>query len=429
MNMSGEDNVFIADILVVDDKLENIRFLSDFLAKQNYQVRKAINGRLALTAAKKIPPDLILLDISMPEMGGYEVCEQLKKDHRTRSIPIIFLSASNEITDKTRAFQAGGIDYITKPFHLEEVLARIQTQLALQNLQKQLQSRNEQLQSMLLALQNTQVELVQKEKLINAGRIVAGISHEINNPLSFILCNLEPASEYSQKLIHLIQLYQDKFPNLSPEIENFSEEIELDFLISDFPKVIDSIHTGADRICSVVRALHTFSRLDESGIKTIDVIESIESVLTILRYQLTVRDKPIQIFLKSEELPLFSGHASLFNQALLNLLQNAIDSLKLKINSTTDGIFKPTIWITTNVTACERIRISIKDNGGGVSKKDEEHLFEPFFTTKPVGQGVGLGLFTSYQIVNKLHKGELIYCACAEGGTEFVIEIPLEVSS
>ncbi len=427
--MSEEGNTFIADILVVDDKLENIRFLSDFLAKQNYQVRKAINGRLALTAAKKIPPDLILLDISMPDMGGYEVCEQLKKDHRTCSIPIIFLSASNEITDKTRAFQAGGIDYITKPFHLEEVLARIQTQLTLQNLQKQLQSRNEQLQSMLLALQNTQAELVQKEKLINAGRIVAGISHEINNPLSFILCNLEPASEYSQKLIHLIQLYQDKSPNLSPEIENFLEEIELDFLISDFPKVIDSIHKGADRICSVVRALHTFSRLDESGIKTIDVSESIESVLTILRYQLTLKGKPIQIFLKSVELPLFSGHASLFNQALLNLLQNAIDALELKINSTTDGIFKPTIWITTNVTACERIRISIKDNGVGVSKKDEEHLFEPFFTTKPVGQGVGLGLFTSHQIVNKFHKGELIHCACADGGAEFVIEIPLEVSS
>ncbi len=386
MNMNGQDNAFIADVLVVDDKLENIRFLSDFLSKQNYRVRKAINGQLALTAAQRIPPDLILLDISMPGMGGYEVCERLKKDSKTCSIPIIFLSASNEIADKTRAFRAGGVDYITKPFYLEEVMARIQTQLTLQNLQKQLQSRNEQLQSMLAALQITQAELIQKEKLINAGRIVAGISHEINNPLSFIIGNLEPASDYSKKMIRLIKLYQNALPDADPEIESFLEEIEFDFLTSDFPKVLNSIQTGADRIRSVVHALHVFSRLDESSIKAINVCESIESVLTILRCQFMIKDKLIEVLGGNcEELPTFSGHAGLFNQVLLNLLQNAIDALESKINSAIDSAFKPTIWITTNFTAGHKIQISIKDNGIGVSKKDEEHLFEPFFTTKPVG--------------------------------------------
>lgn len=427
MDICVEDNAFIADILIVDDKLENIRFLSDFFSKQNYQIRKAINGQAALRAVNTLPPDLILLDINMPGMGGYEVCESLKKDPKTRSIPVIFLSAGNEISDKVRAFEVGGIDYITKPFQLEEVLVRVQTQLKLQHLQKQLKTKNEQLQNTLLALQTTQSELIQKEKLVNAGRISAGISHEINNPLSYILGNLNPAREYSRHLISLIQLYQKAFPDATPEIRNFIEEIELDFLVPDFTRIIHSIRKGAERIRSVVLALHIFSRLDESGIKPINVHESIESVLMILRYQLVELKNDsvsISILKNYEDLPIFMGHANPLNQALLNLLQNAIDALQLKLDSVINSSFKPTIWINTHTTEENKIRISIKDNGLGISKENQAHLFEPFFTTKSVGKGVGLGLFTSYQIITELHKGSLIYLTCPEGGSEFIIEIP-----
>lgn len=426
MNTCAEDNAFVADILIVDDKLENIRFLSDFLSKQNYQVRKAINGQAALKAVKTLPPDLILLDINMPGMGGYEVCKNLKSDPETCSIPVIFLSAGSEVTDKVQAFEVGGIDYITKPFHLEEILVRVQTQLKLQYLQKQLQSRNEQLQNTLIALQNTQAELVQKEKLINSSRITAGISHEINNPLSFIFCNLEPASEYSQKLISLIQLYQKAFPEATPEISSFLEEIDLDFLIPDFTRIIHSLRTGAERIHSVVLALHIFSRLDESGIKPINMHESIDSVLIILRHQLVLKTGSVSISLlkKYESLPTFLGYANSLNQALLNLLQNSIDALELRVNSVNDSSFQPTIWICTHTTEEKRIIISIKDNGLGISKENKAHLFEPFFTTKPIGKGVGLGLYTTYQIITELHKGTLIYHDCPEGGSEFIIEIP-----
>lgn len=423
--MCLQSNTSSADILIVDDKLENIRFLSDFLSKQNYQVRKAVSGQAALTAIKTLPPDLILLDINMPGMGGYEVCERLKKDPKTQPIPIIFISAGNETADKVRAFQLGGIDYITKPFQLEEVLVRVQTQLTLQTLQRQLEARNEQLQNMLLRLQSTQAELIQKEKLVNASRIVAGIFHEINNPLSFILGNLAPASDYSQKLVTLIQLYQNTFPDTSPEIKQFTEEIDLDFLIPDFFKLVQSIQTGAERIHSVVNALRTFSRLDEDGIKPIDVCESIDSVLTILRYQLNLNNGSIAIAVIKhyQETPPFLGYANLFNQALLNLLQNAVDALALKIDLATDSSFQPTIWIHTFATEDE-IQICIKDNGVGILEENRIHLFEPFFTTKPVGQGVGLGLFTSHQIITKLHKGRLTYQSLIIG-TEFMINVPI----
>jgi signal transduction histidine kinase len=415
----------LSDILIVDDKLENIRFLSDFLSKHNYQVRKAINGQAALTAVKAVQPDLILLDINMPGMGGYEVCQLLKNNPQTSSIPVIFLSAGNEVTDKLKAFEVGGVDYITKPFYLEEVLVRIQTQLKIQQLQKDLESRNEQLQNTLQVLKNTQAELIQKEKLINASRIVAGISHEINNPLSFIICNLTPASEYSQKLIKLIKLYRQQFPDITTEMQNLIDDTELEFINSDFAKILDSMYTGAERIRSVIKALHIFSRLDQAGVKPFFIHESIDSTLMTLRYQFELQDSgSIAIIKEYEDIPEAIGYANLFNQALANILQNAIEAIELKVNSHSDVSYKPTIWINTKIIDNQYIRISIKDNGIGVTEENKKHIFEPFFTTKKVKQGIGLGLFTSYQIITDIQKGSLSYLDVSEGGSEFIIEIP-----
>ena len=177
----------------------------------------------------------------------------------------------------------------------------------------------------------------------------------------------------------------------------------------------------------MVNALRIFSRLDESGIKSIDVCESIDSVLIILRYQLGLKNGIINIEVVKDyqEMPSFLGHANLFNQTLLNLLQNAIDTLVLKIDSVVDPDFQPTIWISTSITHTDEIQVCIRDNGVGIAKENEMHLFEPFFTTKPIGQGVGLGLFTSHQIVTKLHQGQLTYQANPTGGAEFIISIPI----
>ena len=377
-------------------------------------------------AVKILLPNLILLDINMPGMGGYEVCKSLKNDPETSSIPIIFLSAGDDITDKIQAFQVGGIDYITKPFHLEEVLVRVQTQLTVQQLQNELKNKNEQLKNTIIDLKNTQYELIQKEKLVNASRITAGISHEINNPLSFILGNLNPAVEYTQILINVIQHYQQAFPNGTLEINNLIDEIDLDFLIEDFTMIMNSIRTGAERINSVVSAMYIFSRLNQSGIKQFNVCESIDSVLMTLSNKITLENEEslISVSRNYQDIPMLMGYANLFNQALLNLIQNAIDSFDSDLISMMDSLFIPTIWITTKTTEANQIIISIKDNGIGISEENIVHLFEPFFTTKVVGKGVGLGLFTSHQIISEIHKGTLTYHNCPEGGSEFVIEIP-----
>lgn len=189
---SLETNLNKTDILVVDDTPANLRLLSNMMTEYGYNVRQAINGKMALTAVKAVKPDLILLDINMPEMNGYEVCEQLKSNEETRRIPVIFLSALDDALDKVKAFQAGGVDYVTKPFQFEEIIVRIQNQLTIQSLQNKLQYQNNQLKTALSELQLTQAQLVQHEKMVGLMQLVAGIAHEINNPISFISGNLDP---------------------------------------------------------------------------------------------------------------------------------------------------------------------------------------------------------------------------------------------
>jgi signal transduction histidine kinase len=424
--MQTEMLTLVADILIVDDKPENIRLLSDFLSKQGYRVRKAISGQAALATAATLAPDLILLDINMPGVGGYEVCRKLKSDPQTNHVPVIFLSAGHEVVDKVQAFQVGGIDYITKPFQLEEVLVRVQTQLKIKSLQTNLQVRNKELQQMVAALGEAQAELLHKDKMASIGRIVAGISHEINNPLSFVLCNLTPALEYSQKLVQLIDLYQAELPHPSTEVQSFIHEADIDFITSDFPRVIESMRTGSERIRSVVEALHTFSHLNESGIKPIDASESIQSVLAILRSRLASKNEvsKISVFEQYEPMPQFPGYASLFNQVLLHLLENAIDALERRLSMGVNPDFEPSIWIQAKVIDNQAISISIRDNGMGILVEHQRHIFEPFFTTKEIGQGSGLNLFTSHQIICGLHKGALTYNAQLEG-IEFTIKVPI----
>jgi len=416
------------DILIVDDTPENIRFLSTLLVEQGYQVRKALTGKMALTAAQAIVPDLILLDINMPHMNGYETCKLLKQSEETASVPIIFLSALNDVVDKVKAFQVGGVDFISKPFQFEEVLVRIQTHLQIQVLQSQLHLKNTQLEKALESLKQAQMQLLRKEKLSGLGQLVAGVCHEINNPISFIAGNLKPADESIQTLLKLIDAYQKEYPQPSLSIQVLLEEAELDFLVADLKNMMRSMRTGVDRISSIVLALRIFSRLGESDIKSTDIHECIDSTLLLLHHRLAENSAmpEINIIKNYGDLPLITCHSSEMNQVFLNLLTNAIDALQQKFN--TDLISEnPTIQITTELNAPKQILICIRDNGIGISDEVEKHLFEPFFTTKPVGQGIGLGLATSYQIVVERHKGNLNYSTNA-GLTEFVIEIPTTLS-
>ena len=416
------------DILIVDDTPDNIRFLSTILLEQGYTVRKAINGRMALTAAKTISPDLILLDINMPGMNGYEVCEKLKQDVQTESIPIIFLSALDEVEDKIRAFRTGGVDYITKPFQLEEVLVRIQNQLTIRRLQTKLQLQNGELKEALANLQKTQTQLVQKEKLATLGQLVAGIAHEINNPVSFIVGNIKPARKYVEDLLELISLYQAEYPKPSKAIQKLVHEIDLDFLYADLQKLMDSMYVGADRIRSVILALRIFSRLGEAELKAIDIHKGLDSTLLLVQHRLNSNGKgqAIQVIKDYGALPQITCYASQMNQVFLNLLNNAVDALQARVEVDSDPLTSPTIWITTEVKESETITIKIKDNGPGLSAEMQSRLFEPFATTNPTGGCKGLGLSTCHQIVVEMHKGRLVCQSSPGQGAEFIVEMPLQ---
>lgn len=415
-----------ADILIVDDTPHNIRFLSAMLMEQGYNVRKALDGQMALTAVETVAPDLILLDINMSEMNGYEVCKRLKENPQTNAIPIIFLSALDDVVDKVRGFELGASDYITKPFQFEEVLVRLQTQLTIRALQTQLQAQNEQLQQALVNLKNAQTQLVQKEKMVGLGQVVAGVAHEINNPISFISGNLAPARRYIQELFDLIALYQQEYPNPTPPIQKAIEAIDLNFLTTDLRKLIGSMQNGVERIRTVILALRIFSRLDESDIKTVNIHEGIESTLLLLQHRLNgSQHRPeIDIVRDYGKLPLINCYASQLNQVFLNLLNNAIDALNFGAGSLASSASVPTIWIATEMSASDTAIIRIKDNGVGIPEEVRSRLFDPFFTTKPVGEGMGLGLSTSYQIIVERHQGRLTCQSLAGQGAEFAVEIP-----
>ncbi len=433
-----------ANILVVDDTPDNLRLLSAMLTAQGYEVRKALSGKMALTACQMVLPDVILLDINMPEMDGYEVCRQLKANDRTCRIPVIFISALDDVLDKVKAFDVGGVDYITKPFHGVEVVLRIENQLKLCLLQNKLREKNILLQKALDDLQISQVQMIQREKMAALGQLVAGIAHEVNNPISFIYGNLEYVGQYVQNLINLIEIYQEEYPSPKLKIKEIVKQIDLDFLINDQQNLMDAMYRGAERIRSIVEALQNFSRHDEAQMKGVNIHEGIDNTIVMLQHRLkkTINRPEITVIKKYSDLPLVSCYASELNQVFMHLLNNAIDALdESSVNSqwsmsknpeqlTVDSglLSKPQIHICTMRTNSDTVKICIADNGSGISESVRSRIFDPFFTTKPPGKGSGLGLAISYQIVVQKHQGKITCNSLPGKGSEFIIEIPLQQS-
>jgi two-component system, NtrC family, sensor kinase len=445
------------NILIVDDTPDNLRLLSTMLSEQGYKVRSALNGEMALMGVNAVPPDLILLDINMPKMNGYEVCSALKASDATRQIPVIFISALGEEWDKVKGFSVGGVDYITKPFQFKEVLARIETHLTIRNLQMQLQEQNmrlrqevcnrmqaeqaereksQQLTEALEQLKHAQTQLVQSEKMSSLGHLVAGIAHEINNPVNFIYGNLTYAARDIQDLLEIVQLYQQILPSPPTELQEKMKDADLEFVKSDLPKLMESMKVGAKRITEIVQSLRNFSRHDEADLKEVDIHEGIDSTLMILQHRLraSANHCAIEVIKDYGSLADVKCYARQMNQVFMNILSNAIDALnekrKIEIENveeqtTNPNSLTPTITIRTEVPEPDWVTIRIADNGSGMSEEVKSKLFDPFFTTKPVGEGTGLGLSISYQIIKEQHGGSLECVSDLGRGTEFVIKIPL----
>ena len=295
-------------------------------------------------------------------------------------------------------------------------------------LEQKVAERTFELRKALLDLQNTQAQLVHSEKMSSLGQMVAGVAHEINNPVSFIAGNLRYANQYIDDLLDLIAVYQGQYPQLNTTIAAKTKSIELEYLCEDLPKLMASMKVGSERITDIVLGLRNFSRLDEAKIKSVDIHEGIDNTLMIMNHQLTLSDKlpDIQIVKEYGKLPKVSCYVNQLNQVFMNILNNAIYALKENMQYWQSTTKIPTIQIKTLVVDNERVLISIKDNGPGMKSEVKEQIFNPFFTTKPVGQGTGLGLSISYQIAVEKHQGKLSCISALGKGTEFQIEIPIQ---
>lgn len=299
---------------------------------------------------------------------------------------------------------------------------------------QEINDKNQRLQQALQELQRTQTQLIQSEKMSSLGQMVAGIAHEINNPINFIHGNIAHANEYVKDLLDLITVYQQEYPHPSPIVKDKVEEIDMDFLTEDLPKILYSMKVGSSRIRNIVLGLRNFSRLDESEMKPVDIHEGIDNTLMILQHRLKEKsDCPeIEVIKEYGMLPEVSCYAGQLNQVFMNILSNALDALEESIlnnqKSTVQNsglLTKPQIRIFTELTDSNTVRIRFVDNGLGMTEAVRQKIFDPFFTTKSVGSGTGLGLSISYQIVVDKHKGLLTCDSTLGQGTEFVIEIPL----
>ncbi|AKG20915.1 ATP-binding protein [Calothrix sp. 336/3] len=308
----------------------------------------------------------------------------------------------------------------------ELIFQQTQLQQALvvkDNLAKIAKSQANRLEDALKNLQQAQSQLVQTEKMSSLGQMVAGVAHEINNPVSFIHGNLKFAREYIEDLLQLVALYRQKYPASDPDIEAFCEQIEFDFLIDDLPQMMQSMYLGTDRIRNIVASLRVFSRLDEAEHKSVNIHDGLDSTLLLLKHRLNATsDRPeIQVIHQYGELPNVECYAGQLNQVFMNILSNAIDALNSwdELQSS-----PPQIQIKTSVDTPETILIEIADTGIGIPETERSRLFDPFFTTKPIGQGTGLGLSISYQIVVEKHGGRLWCESAVNQGTTFFIQLP-----
>ncbi|MEH2332610.1 hybrid sensor histidine kinase/response regulator [Nostoc sp.] len=421
-------------ILLVDDNPNNLKLLSEAIQRCGWKPLMATDGESAIEQTEYACPDLILLDVMMPGIDGFETCRRLKTNPITQNIPVIFMTALSDSTDKVAGLEIGAVDYITKPFQQEEVIARLKLHLKISHLTRRLeervQERTAELTQSLQELQQTQLQLIQSEKMSTLGQMVAGIGHEINNPVGFVGGNLFYIEEYVNNLLRLVSLQQQKLPQPDPEIEKLVKEIDLEYLAEDLPKLLASMHQGITRLKDISLSLRTFARADISSQVEFQIHEGIDSALMLLKHRLignSDRTK-IQVVTQYGELPPISCYPGQLNQVFMNIIANAIDAFDElhQNNSDRDIAACPNITITTSVDPQQQtVTICIQDNGPGMLTEVQSRIFEQSFTTKPVGKGTGLGLAISYQIIVDKHNGQVNCLSVPGEGTKFIITLPM----
>ena len=419
-------------ILVVDDEqlLEYViqqRFRQKIRAKE-IEFVFAHNGREALEKLAEFPPfDLVLTDINMPEMDGLTLLEKLSQIDNT--LKAIVISAYGDMQNIRTAMNRGAFDFLTKPIDFQDM--EITIQRALETVKKVRQNLTE--------FQEVQTQLIQNEKMASVGQLVAGVAHEIYNPVSFIIGNIEHAENYFQELITALNIYQQHCSLNNPEVQTQIDALDLPFLVEDLPQLLNSMKEGTERIRGISTSLRTFSRADSTSKVRFNIHEGIDSSLLILRHRLKANEgKPeIQVIKDYGGFPPLECYPGQLNQVFLNILSNAIDALEECNSGRSRDEIKANpnfIRIRTfladerekfiNDNSLSHVIISIADNGIGMTEEVKQRVFNHLFTTKSVGKGTGLGLSISRSIVEEKHGGRLSCNSTPGEGTEFIIEIP-----
>ena len=414
-------------VLVVDDTPDNLLLINGILSDR-YDVKVATNGATTLRIARSDnPPDLILLDITMSGMDGYEVCRQLKSDPSTRDIPVIFLTARTEVEDEKRGLELGAADYITRPISPPIVMARVRTHLDLKAAADSLRNKNQFLESLNDELEyriakevgknrEKDSQLLHQDKMASIGQLAAGVAHEINNPMGYIISNLASLSKYVDKLTSYLDATEHYFAGSESGTREYlaqeRNKYKIDRIRQDLPELICESQEGAERVRKIIQDLKSFSRLDNSTGEFSDINKGLESTMTIawneLKYKATVTREYGQ-------LPLVWCNMGQLNQVFLNILVNAAHAIEGQ------GEIRIATW-----AAAESVNIAISDNGCGIAPEDVKRIFDPFFTTKEVGKGTGLGLAIAYDIVVNKHGGIIDVTSEIDTGTTFTITLPVK---
>lgn len=414
-----------AKILIVDDEIELERLLKQRLRKKirakEVELIFSQNGKDALEKLEQYPDiEIVLTDINMPEMDGLTLLEELFKSDR--HIKAVVVSAYGDMQNIRSAMHSGAFDFLTKPIDFEDLTITINRTL----------ESAKQFKENLHKLQEAQLQLIQNEKMATLGQLVAGVAHEINNPIGFIAGNIDMAKNSVKDVIEHLRLYREKYPEPGPDIEKDADRIDVEYLMEDLPKMLAEMHGGADRIINISHSLRAFSRSDTATKVLANIYEGIDSTLMILQHRLKANNKrpAIQVIKEYGETAPVKCYMGQLNQVFMNILSNAIDALDEASQERSYAEMKDrpnTIAITARPRAEAGIfEIKIKDNANGMSEEVKARIFDQLFTTKPVGKGTGLGLSISRKIIVETHGGTLDCQSFVGEGTEFAIAIPTD---
>ncbi len=413
-----------AKILVVDDEVDlepllRQRLRNKIRAKE-FELIFASSGKEALQKIKSDRTiDMVLTDLSMPEMDGLTLLNKLREIDE--NIKAVVISAFGDLKNIRAAMNCGAFDFITKPIDFDDLIITINKTLAYVK----------QIRETLFRLQQAQLQLIQHEKMAVLGQLVAGLAHEMNNPLASIKGSVFLASDAAQKLITYLKVYQERFPNSCNEIAQYAEDINLDHIINSLPRMLVVMGGSTERLIAISNSLRTFSRGDTESKVLANIHEGIDSTLMILQHRLKANNKRPEIRIVKEygDIPKIKCYLGQLNQVFMNIISNGIDACEEDNLSRSFEEIEASpnqIVIKTKSTKDrEGVVIEIKDNGTGMTEEVKSRIFEQLFTTKPVGKGTGFGLSISRRIVEEIHGGSLSCTSVLGEGTKFAIAIPI----